>query len=105
MNAAAALLARVRDVFASPEVTAAFATTTIGVAVLAVPIRSLFGDAGWMAVVIALAGIATAALIARGRDSRSPTILPITVIVVVGWAVLSIAWTVTRWATIGAPSA
>lgn len=102
MSTARAVLERVRAVFASPEVTAAFSTATIGAAVLAVPIRALIGDAGWMTIVVALALIATAALVARGRDSRSPTILPITVMVAVGWAVLSIAWTATRWATIGA---
>lgn len=102
MSRTSAVLERVRAVFASPEVTAAFATSAIGAAVLAVPIRALIGDVGWMSIVIALALIATGALIARGRDSRSPTILPITVIVAVGWAVLSIAWTATRWATIGA---
>ena len=101
MSRAGVALERVRAVFASPEVTAAFATTAIGAAVLAVPIRSLIGDIGWSTIVITLALIATATLIARGRDSRSPTILPITVIVAVGWAVLSIAWTATRWATIG----
>lgn len=101
MSRAGVALERVRAVFASPEVTAAFATTSIGAAVLAVPIRSLIGDTGWATIVITLALIATATLIARGRDSRSPTILPITVIVAVGWAVLSIAWTATRWATIG----
>mgnify|MGYP003440376951 CR=1 FL=1 len=101
MSRASVALERVRAVFASPDVTAAFATTAIGAAVLAVPIRSLIGDTGWATIVITLALIATAALIARGRDSRSPTILPITVIVAVGWAVLSLAWTATRWATIG----
>lgn len=93
-------LERVRSVFTSPEVTAAFTTTAVAAAVFAVPIRSLIGSAGWNTIVIGLAAVAVAALVARGRDSRSPTILPITVIVALGWAVLSITWTLTRWATI-----
>ena len=88
-------VARLREVFASPEVTHAFATAAVGAAVLAVPIRALAGDAGWLTIVIGLA------LVARGRDSRSPTILPITVMLPVAWAALSLVWTSTRWATIG----
>ena len=101
MSTITGVIERVRVVFAGPEVASAFAVTTVGAAVFAAPIRALIGDAGWLAIVVSLAAIAVGVLLARGRDSRSPTILPITVLIAVGWAVLSIAWTATRWATIG----
>lgn len=92
---------RLRAAIAAPEATQAVAAVAVGAAVFAVPVRAVVGVAGWLAIVIALAVFSSAALVARGRDSRSPTILPITVLLPLAWAALSLAWSGTRWATLG----
>ena len=94
------LLVRVRDALRAPDVAAAFARTAVGAAVFAVPIRATMGETGWLAILIGLALLGAAALVARGRDTRSPTILPITVWIVLGWAAVSLAWTLTPGATV-----
>ena len=87
--------------FAAPRFTHALATAAIGVSVLATAIRPLMGWAGLIAIVGALVLFGAASLYARRESIEWQHLVPISLLVFVGWAAVSVFWSQYQWATLG----
>jgi O-antigen ligase len=87
--------------FGAPRFTNALATVSIAVSVLATTIRPLMGWAGLIAIVSTLVVFAGLSLYARRESIEWHALLPISLLVFVGWAVLSVFWSQYQWVTIG----
>ena len=85
----------------SAPVASAIATAAIGTGILSWAIHHLIGWAGLITIVALLVAMAGLSLWAR-RDTLDRTaLLPVSLIVFLSWAALSIAWSQYQWATLG----
>jgi hypothetical protein len=87
--------------FAAPRFTHALATTAIAVSVLATAIRPLIGWAGLIGIVGVLVLFGGASLYARRESIEWQHLVPISLLVFVGWAAVSVFWSQYQWATVG----
>ena len=85
----------------SARFTSALATTSIGAGILSWAMHNVIGWAGLIAIVSLLVLLATLSLWAR-RDTLDRTaLLPVSLLVFLSWAALSIVWSQYQWATLG----
>lgn len=90
------------SILASPRLTAALATVTIGTALLAFVLRQTIGWAGLVAILVGLVGLTMASLAAQWSAIDWRGLLPISLMVFVGWAGVSVFWSQYQWATVAA---
>ncbi|HEX4443424.1 MAG TPA: O-antigen ligase family protein [Galbitalea sp.] len=92
----------VRLILASPRLSAALATTSIGTAVLSFAIRQTIGWAGLIGVLAGLLALTMASLSAQRKELEWRGLLPLSLLVFVGWAGVSLFWSQYQWATLAA---
>jgi len=79
----------------------AVSLTIVATAYLAFTVKATMGWPALIAVVSSLVVLAAASLIIRGRDLEWHGILPISLLIFVGWSALSIFWSDYQWASLG----
>jgi hypothetical protein len=92
----------VRTAAASPQVAQALATIGVGLAAAVFPLQRLLGWAGVFGVMGSLLVLMVVSFAARRTQTDWRGILPISLLVYLGWAGLSVIWSQYQWATIGA---
>jgi len=85
----------------APRLAQAVSTVAIAVSILATPIHSMIGWAGLIAIIASLVVLAVASLVARREEIEWQALLPISLLVFLGWAALSLLWSQYQWATLG----
>ncbi len=84
----------------SPRFSAALATVGVGIASLSYPLIRLTGWAGYLAALCGLVALMALVLWVR-RAELDHEIPPISLIVFLGWAAISLMWSEYRWVTLG----
>jgi len=84
----------------TPRFATALTTAIIGVALLAYPIRQLSGWAGLIGILIVLVLLAAGSIVARWDSIEWRALPPISLIVFLGWAGLTLLWSQYQWATV-----
>lgn len=79
----------------------ALTTATIGATVCAFALRQTIGWAGLLGVLAGLLALFGVVLVARRGEIEWSGLLPISLMVFVGWAGLSVFWSQYQWATLG----
>lgn len=97
----AEVIAVVRAFVSSPRFVTALTSVSVATAVFAFALRQLVGWAGLVAILAGLLLLAAGSAIARRDSIQWRGLLPISLIVFVGWAGLSILWSQYRWPTLG----
>ncbi len=87
--------------FASPRFSAALTLTIIGTALGAVLLREIMGWGGLLAIFGTLVVLAGLSLLARRHNIEWNGLLPISLMVFVGWAAVSVFWSQYQWVTLG----
>ena len=85
----------------SPRFSAALTQAIIGALAASLLLRELIGWAGWLAILAGLVVLASLSLIARREEIEWHGLLPISLLVFVGWATISLFWSEYNWVTIG----
>jgi len=98
----AGVVATVRSVLTQPRVITALTPAIVGTAILAFALRQLIGWPGLIAILATLAVIATLSIVAKWNDIEWRGILPVSLLVFLFWASISIFWSHYKWATLGA---
>jgi hypothetical protein len=96
------LPAQVAEFIGSAAFGAALTTATIGAILFSHVLRSTMGWAGYIAVLAGLTVLAVGALIARHRVLEWYGILPVSILLFVGWCALTVFWSQYQWATVAA---
>jgi hypothetical protein len=89
------------ELMASARMAQALATTGIAVAALVFPIQRLIGWAGLVAAIVTLVALMTLSFVARREQLEWRGILPISLLVFLGWTTVSVVWSAYQWATVG----
>ena len=89
------------EALGSPRMTSAIATTALGLAFTAKLTRSLMGWPALGAALALLVVVAGVSLFARRRSLEWRGLLPISLLVFVGWCALTLIWGEYTWATLG----
>lgn len=84
----------------SPHAAAALSLTVFGVAFATPLIRSVLGWSGLIGVVAALVPVAVLVVVARWDTIEWQGLLPISILVFLGWCLLSTLWTDHQWITL-----
>ncbi len=87
-------------ILSSPRLSAALTTTSIGTAVLSYTIRQTIGWAGLIGVLVGLVALTMASLAAQWKQIEWRGLLPLSLLVFVGWAVASLFWSQYQWSTL-----
>jgi O-antigen ligase len=90
-----------KAILASPSLSRALATTSIGTAVLAFPVHQLVGWPGLIGIISALVVFTILSLAAQWREIGWSGLLPISLLAFVGWAGVSFFWSHYHWSTLG----
>jgi len=85
----------------SPRFSAVLTTASIGVAVGGYAVRQTIGWAGLLAIIATLVVLCLLSIAAQWKEIGWRALLPISLLVFVGWAGLSILWSEYQWATLG----
>ncbi len=85
----------------TPRFSAVLATTAVGVAALAYPLVRLTGWAGYLAALCGVVALMLVVLLARRNELDRHEIPPISLLVFVAWAGISVLWSEYQWATLG----
>ena len=85
----------------SPRFTSALATASIGTGILSWALRNVIGWAGLIAILSTLVLLAGASMWSRRDTFDRVLFVPTSLIVFLGWAVLSLFWSQYQWATVG----
>ncbi|MDQ4137448.1 MAG: exopolysaccharide production protein, partial [Actinomycetota bacterium] len=94
------LPADIGDLLGSAPFGAALATTTVAAVLLPHLVRSLIGWPGYIAALWALAVLAVGALLTRHRVLEWQGILPVSILLFVGWCGVSVFWSQYQWSTV-----
>ncbi len=88
--------------FGSARLASALATASIGLGILAFSLHRTIGWAGLISMLATLVVFALASLTAR-KDSVEWTtgVLPISLLIFLGWTAVSVVWSQYQWATVG----
>jgi O-antigen ligase len=89
------------SILASPRLSAALAMVSIGTAVLSFAIRQTIGWAGLIGILVGLVALTMASLAAQWKEIEWRGLLPLSLLVFVGWAAVSLFWSQYQWATLG----
>jgi O-antigen ligase len=87
-------------ILASPRLSSALATVSIGTAVLSYAIRQTIGWAGLIGILSGLVVLTMASLAAQWKQIEWRGLLPLSLLVFVGWAAVSIFWSQYQWTTL-----
>jgi O-antigen ligase len=90
-----------RAMLASPRLSAALTTSSIGTAVFSFVLHHLLGWAGLIAILAGLVVLTVLSLAAQWQEIGWSGLLPISLLAFVGWAGASILWSQYHWATLG----
>ena len=88
------------EVLGSPRFVTALTTSIIGTAVLCFLLRSLIGWPGLLAILALQLVMAAGSLIARRGSIEWHGILPVSLIIFISWAGVSLFWSSYKWATL-----
>lgn len=91
---------RAMAILESARVTAAISVTAIGLAFTSRLLRALIGWPGFIAALAVLVLLACASLFARRKELEWRGLLPISLLLFVGWCALSVLWTDYQWASL-----
>ena len=89
------------ELLASPRFASALATSAIGTAILSWSIHNIIGWSGLIAILVTLVLLAGGSLWARRESIDRLAVVPISLLVFLGWAALSLLWSQYQWATLG----
>jgi hypothetical protein len=84
----------------SPRFSAVLATTGVGIAALSYPLIRLTGWAGYLAALGGLVALMVVVLMAR-RAELDRELPPLSLLVFLGWAAISVLWSEYQWVTVG----
>jgi hypothetical protein len=84
----------------SPRFSAVLATTGVGIAALSYPLIRLTGWAGYLAALGGLVALMVVVLMAR-RAELDRELPPLSLLVFLGWAAISVLWSEYQWVTLG----
>src|SRR5690554_3179528 len=87
--------------FGSAAFTKAATLAALGIVFLAHPITAMIGWWGYGAMLASLAAVCAASLRVRRGEIEWQGMLPISLIVFVGWSVLSVVWSQYNWSSLG----
>jgi O-antigen ligase len=87
--------------FATPRFAWALTLAIIGTEFCSLLLQELIGWAGLIGILSVLVIFATLSLLARRHSLEWSGLLPISLLVFVGWAVISVFWSQYQWATLG----
>jgi O-antigen ligase len=90
-----------RQILGSPRFSSALTQAIIGALVASLLLRELIGWAGWLAILAGLVVLASLSLLAQREEIEWHGLLPISLLVFVGWATISVFWSEYTWATAG----
>jgi O-antigen ligase len=90
-----------RQYLGSPRFSAALTHTIIGAELASLLTRELIGWAGALAILSGLVVLASLSLLAQREEIEWHGLLPISLLVFVGWAAISVFWSQYNWATAG----
>lgn len=90
------------SILASPRLTAALATVAIGSAMLSFAIRQTIGWAGLIGLLCGLLALTMASLAAQWKEIDWHGLLPLSLMIFVGWACVSVFWSQYQWSTLAA---
>jgi len=96
-----AAVALVRSVLESPRFVHATTLAALGTAFLADSLQRLIGWPGMLAIAIVLVVIALGSFIARRGEFGWQAVLPVSLLIFVGWVGVSVFWSAYRTATVG----
>jgi O-antigen ligase len=91
-----------KAILASPRLSAMLTTVSIGAAVFSFTIRQLIGWPGLIAILSLLVVLTMLSLASQWREIGWRGLLPLSLMVFVGWAGASIFWSQYHWATLAA---
>ncbi|WP_224760624.1 O-antigen ligase [Salinibacterium sp. ZJ450] len=102
MNRRPAIRDAMQSFFGSARLASALATASIGLGILAFSLHRTIGWAGLISMLATLVVFALASLTAR-KDSVEWTtgVLPISLLIFLGWTAVSVVWSQYQWATVG----
>ena len=86
---------------AAPRFVTALTTAIVGTGVFAFALRQMMGWGGLIATIATLVILAAASIVARRSSIEWRGLLPISLLVFLGWATISIFWSHYHWATLG----
>jgi O-antigen ligase len=89
-----------RTFLGHPRLVTALTSVAVGIAVFAYPVRQLSGWAGLVGALVVLVLLAVASILARWDTIEWRGLLPVSLIVFLGWACLTLLWSVYQWATL-----
>lgn len=89
------------SLLSAPRFAQAVSTAAVGTAVLSHSIVALSGWAGLIGIVVTLVVLAALSLVVRRARIEWLAILPVSLLLFLGWAGLTIAWSQYKWATVG----
>lgn len=91
----------VQEWLASPRLSAATTTAALALGVFATAIERTAGLATLVAALVTLTLLVLASALARRREIEWYGLLPVSLLLFIGWAAVSIIWSEYRWATVG----
>jgi len=94
-------LSALRNFLADPRFASALTVTAVGTAVCAQLLQNLIGWAGLIAIVVTLVALSSGALLARQAELEWQGLLPVSLMVFVGLAAISVLWSEYQWASLG----
>jgi O-antigen ligase len=100
-RADADLRAVVRAAAGSPQLAQALATVGVGLAAAVFPLQRLLGWGGFFGAMAGLLILMVVSFIARRTETDWRGILPISLLVYLAWAGISVVWSQYQWATVG----
>lgn len=95
------VLAAAEAFFGSPRFASALTTVSIGMSVMAFALQRTIGWAGLLAILVTLVALAAVSFVARREIIQWQGILPISLLVFLGWVTLSVLWSEYQWSTVG----
>lgn len=93
-------IAPVARALSTPAIADAISTVSIATAVFSFAIERLIGTAGFIAILVALVALCGLSLATRMPEWTGHRLLPVSLLVLVGWAGSSLIWSSYRWATV-----
>jgi len=101
VNARSGLMASALEVLGTARMAAAISVAALGLMFCSRLVRSLIGWPGFLAALVTLVVLAGLSLFARRASLEWRGLLPVSLLVFVGWCGLTVFWSNYNWATLG----